>query len=474
PSKIDAFFLEQFANGDFGKWVKSEATKKEDGKEEESRYTGIWKILEPLAEPYFKGDHGLVLSTAAAHHAISVPFEHPLVIKDKPLVVQYEVKFQNSLECGGAYIKLISQADAAFDPTQFNDKTPYTIMFGPDRCGSSNKVHFILRHRNPKTGEVTEKHLTNPPAAMIGQTTVLYTLIVNPDNSFEIRINNRAVRNGNLLTDMDPPINPPAEIDDPNDRMPDDWVLESQIPDPKATKPADWDENAPKRIPNVKAEKPADWLDNEPLEIPDPEDVMPEEWDEDEDGDYEPRMIANPKCQKASGCGKWERPMMENPAYKGKWSAPMIANPAYKGVWAPRKIANPDYFEDKQPAIGMTPIVGAGFELWTIQDQILFDNIYVGQSVDQAEALAAEAWVPKHEVEEAKLAKEKAAAAGNDEVMPDPRDFVNFARYQYRQFVKDATRLVEAARQDIGKAIADQPRVAGIIGMLFVAMAWIL
>jgi hypothetical protein len=34
----------------------------------------------------------------------------------------------------------------------------------------------------------------------------------------------------------------------------------------------------------------------------------------------------------------------------GKWEAPLIDNPAYKGVWAPRKIKNPAYFEDKTPS----------------------------------------------------------------------------------------------------------------------------
>ncbi len=31
-------------------------------------------------------------------------------------------------------------------------------MFGPDKCGMSSKVHFIVRFKNPVTGEVEEKH----------------------------------------------------------------------------------------------------------------------------------------------------------------------------------------------------------------------------------------------------------------------------------------------------------------------------
>ena len=41
-------------------------------------------------------------------------------------------------------------------------------------------------------------------------------------------------------------MNPPAEIDDPSDSKPDDWVDEPRIPDPFAEKPGDWDEDAPR------------------------------------------------------------------------------------------------------------------------------------------------------------------------------------------------------------------------------------
>ena len=51
-------------------------------------------------------------------------------------------------------------------------------MFGPDRCGSTSKVHFIFRHKNPITGEVEEKHLQSPPSPKITKTSALYTLIV--------------------------------------------------------------------------------------------------------------------------------------------------------------------------------------------------------------------------------------------------------------------------------------------------------
>ena len=223
-------------------------------------------------------------------------------------------------------------------------------MFGPDKCGSTNKVHFIFKHKNPKTGEYEEKHLMAPPMARIAKTTTLYTLIVRPDQSFQILIDGGAIKNGTLHEDFTPAVNPSKEIDDAKDKKPDSWVDEARIADPEATKPEDWDEDAPFEIVDTDAVKPEDWLENEPKLIPDPEATKPEDWEDEEDGDWVAPTVPNPKCEEASGCGKWEKPTIKNPAYKGKWTAPMIDNPAYKGVWAPRKIANPSYFNDKTPA----------------------------------------------------------------------------------------------------------------------------
>jgi calnexin len=242
------------------------------------------------------------------------------------------------------------QDNKALHAEEFSNASPYIIMFGPDKCGSTNKVHFIFRHKNPKTGEYEEKHLKNPPAARITKTTSLYTLIVRPDQTFEIKIDGGSVKNGSLLEDFSPAVNPEKEIDDPKDSKPDDWVEDAKIPDPEATKPEDWDEDAPFEIPDEEATKPDDWLEDEPLTIPDPEAEKPEDWDDEEDGDWVPPQVPNPKGEDVSGLGPWERPNKRNPDYKGKWTAPLIDNPLYKGIWSPRKIANPDYFEDKKPA----------------------------------------------------------------------------------------------------------------------------
>lgn len=63
---------------------------------------------------------------------------------------------------------------------EFQDRTPYTIMFGPDKCGEDYKLHFIFRHRNPLNKDWEEKHAKRPDVDLkkfyTDRKTHLYTL----------------------------------------------------------------------------------------------------------------------------------------------------------------------------------------------------------------------------------------------------------------------------------------------------------
>lgn len=115
------------------------------------------------------------------------------------------------------------------------------------------------------------------------------------------------------------------------------------------------------------------------------------------DGEWEPPLINNPKCADVSGCGTWKAPLIDNPNYKGKWRAPSVSNPNYQGKWSPRKIPNPDYYEDTDPFKMMT-IDAAAFELWTISDGIVFDNILVTSDVDVANLVADNTYLLKKDI----------------------------------------------------------------------------
>lgn len=364
-------------------------------------YLGEWEIEPAEVYPGLSGDSALVLKSPASHHAISYKFSAPFDNTGKDLVLQYEVKAQTGLNCAGAYIKLLDyHSDGADD--DFNDETPYQIMFGPDVCGHNNKVQLILTRENPLTGERQEKHLTHPPLARTGKLSTLYTLILKADQSFEIRINGDVAKSGNLVEDvllLSPALNPPKEAVDIHDTKPADWDDNEFIPDPEgAVKPDDYDEKYNSvRVKDPNAVKPKDWADSEPDFIEDPLATKPEEWDDEEDGEWLPPFIVNPRCVH-NACGPWTAPTIPNPDYIGPWVPPMISNPRYAGEWSPRTIPNPAYYEDNTPT-QLRPIGGMGFELWTMDPNLLFDNIYLGHSVKEAELIGNETFVPKEALE---------------------------------------------------------------------------
>jgi len=295
----------------------------------------------------------------------------------------------------------------------FNDKTPYTLMFGPDECGhdtrhssGSGLVRFILRHQNPVSGAWEEKHLKAAPKCAVHNParTYLYTAIVGTDNTVRILVNNEEVTRVSMLAPgvFVPDINPAERIHDPNQFKPEDWVDEKSrwIDDPESTCPADWDEvYRPYLIPDPSAVKPAAWDEDAPLEVPDPAAIAPEDWEEDEDGEWEAPLVRNPQCAPPGGCGKWRPPMVKNPHYKGKWKAAKIQNPAYRGEWRADIVDNPHWFYDPQPH-AMAPIGGVGIDLFTNVGFTMLDNIIVTHD-PAAAAVAAKHWQFRHEHVEA-------------------------------------------------------------------------
>eukprot|EP01106_Pelomyxa_sp_JSP_P008763 TRINITY_DN2426_c0_g1_i51.p1 TRINITY_DN2426_c0_g1~~TRINITY_DN2426_c0_g1_i51.p1 ORF type:complete len:212 (+),score=108.32 TRINITY_DN2426_c0_g1_i51:131-766(+) len=140
----------------------------------------------------------------------------------------------------------------------------------------------------------------------------------------------------------------------------------------------------PKEILDPKASKPADWVDE--ADMDDPEDKKPEGYDD------IPALIPDPAASKPADWddttdGEWEAPMIDNPAYKGEWKPKRIANPAYKGAWVHPKVANPDYKPD--PALYAYDSFGyVGLEIWQVKAGTIFDNIIVTDSVEEAKEWA--------------------------------------------------------------------------------------
>jgi calnexin len=163
----------------------------------------------------------------ARHYGISVALPEP-VDPSQGVVLQYDLKLPSAgLTCGGAYLKYVT-ADPSFTPETLHDATPYTVMFGPDKCGATNKVHPILRHASPLTGEVEEKHLKSPPTFPNDDLTHVYTVELSAKNaSYRLLIDGKEKKAGSLAEDFLPAFNPPETIADPEDKKPEDWVDEA-------------------------------------------------------------------------------------------------------------------------------------------------------------------------------------------------------------------------------------------------------
>jgi len=309
----DNFDLDPMENG----WVQSD-WKKDDG----SRGVFEWTSGDWAADAENKG---LKTSQDAKFYAISkkIPTFNN---EDKTLVFQFSVKHEQKIDCGGGYLKLVGPG---LDQSKFEGASEYQIMFGPDICGYSTKrIHAIFNHNG-------ENLLTT--ASTVCETdefTHVYTMVVKPDNTYDMLIDGESKYSGSMYDDWEFEL--PKKIKDPELSKPDDWVDERMIDDPEDTKPEDWDQ---------------------PETIVDPDAEMPEDWDEEDDGE-------------------WEAPTIPNPEYKGTWRPKKIDNPEYKGEWEHPEIDNPDW-------VAVPDVYKRGdleyvaMEIWQVKAGTIFDNILV-------------------------------------------------------------------------------------------------
>jgi len=245
-------------------------------------------------------------------------------------------------------------ASSSIDQSTWGGDSPYYIMFGPDICGySTKKVHVIFHYPPKNENLLINKEIT----AETDQLSHVYTLIVHPDQTYEVRIDGSKKQSGNLLEDWS--FLPSKTIKDPAQSKPSDWVDEAQIDDPEDKKPSDWDK-LPKQIPDPEAEKPDDW---------------------DDEAD-----------------GEWEAPLIPNPEYKGEWKPKRIPNPKYKGAWVHPEIPNPDYVEDKH-VYRFPDIASVGIDVWQVKSGTIFNNIIITDSVKEAEDFLQETWGKNHSKE---------------------------------------------------------------------------
>lgn len=179
-------------------------------------------------------DYGLLVSEKANKYAIVKELDDILNLNDRKFILQFDVRLQNGLECGGAYLKYLQPQEAGWKLEEFDNDSPYSVMFGPDKCGSNDKVHFIFRHKNPKTAKYVEHRLKNPPSMISDKFSHVYTAILRPNNELRILIDGKETKKANFLSpkDFEPALISNKTIPDPNDKKPQDWDEREKIPDP--------------------------------------------------------------------------------------------------------------------------------------------------------------------------------------------------------------------------------------------------
>lgn len=89
-------------------------------------------------------DQGIQTEQDAKFYQLSAKIDTPFSNEGKPLVLQYQVKHEQNIDCGGGYIKIFPKIEAE----KMNGDSPYNIMFGPDICGpGTKKVHVIFNYK---------------------------------------------------------------------------------------------------------------------------------------------------------------------------------------------------------------------------------------------------------------------------------------------------------------------------------------
>ncbi|XP_060619576.2 calreticulin [Anolis sagrei] len=326
------YFREEFGDGDAwtGRWIESK---------HKSDY-GKFVLSSGKFYGDIEKDKGLQTSQDARFYAISAHFDS-FSNKDKTLVVQFTVKHEQNIDCGGGYVKLFP---SSLNQEDMHGDSEYNIMFGPDICGpGTKKVHVIFNYKGKNV--LINKDIR----CKDDEFTHLYTLIVRPDNTYEVKIDNNKVESGSLEEDWD--FLPPKKIKDPEAKKPDDWDERAKIDDPEDTKPEDWDK---------------------PEHIPDPDAKKPEDWDEEMDGE-------------------WEPPVIQNPEYKGEWKPRQIDNPNYKGKWIHPEIDNPEYTPDSN-LYSYENFGVIGLDLWQVKSGTIFDNFLITDDEKFAEEIGNETW----------------------------------------------------------------------------------
>lgn len=243
-SRAEVYFEDRTQNSQFRSWQIPAADEK----------LGTWEVID--------GEEGGVRTRNDQHrHVFLKHLSQVFSTENRTFVLQFSVRFPPGLECAGGYINLYDKnASMVF----LEEMGVPLLSFGPNICGREQQVLVSWRYK----GQLypIQKDIPTPYDTIAH----LYTLHVQPDQTYEVFVDWERVASGSLTKD--------------------------------------WRMLPPRYIQDVKAPRPADW--QTAAEVDDPSDVRPTDWDDSKHGPWRPRRIPNPKYE-----GPWIPPIIQNPDY---------------------------------------------------------------------------------------------------------------------------------------------------------------
>lgn len=169
------------------RWVESDAHK-EDGTK------GLWGWDAGRVYVDFEEEMGIKTMTNNGKYQISADIGQTISNEGKMLIISYCLKMDQDPDCGGGYIKLFPEG---LDQKMMSENSTFYLMFGPDVF--LHYKHDVQLFYNYE-GTVYENR--RPLKMADGPCYNMYTLIIYPNSTYEVRINNELYRAGPFCEDF--------------------------------------------------------------------------------------------------------------------------------------------------------------------------------------------------------------------------------------------------------------------------------
>ncbi|XP_054321864.1 calreticulin-3 isoform X2 [Pongo pygmaeus] len=246
---------------------------------------------------------------------------------------------------------------------------------GPDICGFDiKKVHVILHFKN-------QYHENKKPIrCKVDGFTHLYTLILRPDLSYDVKIDGQSIESGSIEYD---------------------WNLTSLKKETSPAESKDWEQ--------TKDNKAQDWEKH----FLDASASKQSDWNGELDGD-------------------WPAPMLQKPPYQDGLKPEGI----HKDIWLHHKMKNTNYLT--QYDLSEFENIGAiGLELWQVRSGTIFDNFLITDDEEYADNFGKATWGetkgPEREMD-AIQAKEEMKKAREEEEEELLSGKINGHEHYFNQF----------------------------------------